>query len=153
MTQVQPGDSLMLHFALRVHDSDQDIDSSFNDEPISMALGDGTLEPNLENCLLGLSVGDRRIFILQPALAFGEPEPAAIMQIPASKLTVAPAELDQLVEFRLDDNTTLAGLVIAIEADTVCVDFNHLLAGKTVEFEVEILSIAPRTAHILRNSA
>ena len=156
MTQVQKvqtGDSLTLHFALRVHGNTQNIDSSFAEQPISLTLGDGTLEPNLERCLIGLPAHARKVFTLEPHLAFGEPEPLAIMRMPVEQFTITPVELDQLVEFTLEDGATIAGHIIAIEDNTVCVDFNHILAGKTVEFEVEIISIYSGASNTARNSA
>lgn len=141
MTCVQANDKLTLHFALREHGRSNDIDSSFNDQPLSLTLGDGTLEPALEYWLLGLVPHSRQVFILEPAHAFGDHEPLAVVALPPERFCVQPPELGQLVEFTLEDGKQLTGIVIGIEAETITVDFNHLLAGKKIEFEVEILSI------------
>ena len=141
MMQVQAGDRLTLHFALREHGSRYDIDSSFNDQPLSLTLGDGTLEPALEYWLLGLSPLERHVFILEPAQAFGEREPLAIVAMPKERFFLQPPELGQLVEFTLQDGIPLTGIIIGIETDTITVDFNHIFAGKKIEFEVEILTI------------
>ncbi len=141
MTRVQANDKLTLHFALREHGSGNDIDSSFNGQPLSLTLGDGTLEPALEYWLLGLVPHSRQVFILEPAQAFGDHEPLAVVSLPQERFCVEPPELGQLVEFTLEDGRQLTGIVTAIETETVTVDFNHILAGKKIEFEVEILSI------------
>lgn len=141
MTRVQANDRLTLHFALREHGIGNDIDSSFNDKPLSLTLGDGTLEPALEYWLLGLVPHSRQVFILEPAQAFGDHEPLAVVALPPERFCVQPPELGQLVEFTLEDGKQLTGIVIGIEAETIIVDFNHILAGKKIEFEVEILSI------------
>lgn len=148
MARVQTNDRLTLHFALREHGSGNDIDSSFNDSPLSLTLGDGTLEPALEYWLLGLVPHSREVFILEPAQAFGAREPLAVIALPRDRLSVQAPELGQLVEFTLEDGVQLTGIIIGIETETVTVDFNHILAGKKIEFEVEILSIndEPATA-------
>lgn len=143
-TPVQAGDSLTLHFALRVQGNDQNIDSSFDAQPIALTLGDGTLETNLEHCLIGLFPHARHIFILEPQQAFGEHEAMAVVSLPIEQFTVAPPERDQLVEFTLPDEERLTGRIVDIEEHAISVDFNHILAGKTIEFEVEIITIQPR---------
>ncbi len=141
MTHVQANDKLTLHFALREYGSGNNIDSSFNDSPLSLTLGDGTLEPALEYWLLGLVPHSREVFILEPAQAFGAHDPLAVVELPRHRLNVQAPELGQLVEFTLEGGVQLTGIIIRIEADTVTVDFNHILAGKKIEFEVEILNI------------
>ncbi|MHB1677936.1 MAG: FKBP-type peptidyl-prolyl cis-trans isomerase [Sulfuriferula sp.] len=151
MTHVQANDRLTLHFALRVHGSHDDIDSSFNAQPLTLTLGDGTLEPNLEYWLLGLTPHTRHIFILEPAQAFGEREPMAVVALPKEQFCAEPPELDQLVEFTLETGGRLAGIIIDIGAETITVDFNHILAGKKIEFEIEIITIHPRLPAISMN--
>ncbi|HET9112918.1 MAG TPA: FKBP-type peptidyl-prolyl cis-trans isomerase [Burkholderiales bacterium] len=141
MTRVQANDRLTLHFALREHGSGNDIDSSFNDQPLTLTLGDGTLEPALEYWLLGLVPHSRQVFILEPGQAFGDREPLAVVSLPQDRFCVQPPEPGQLVEFTLEDGSQLTGIITSIETETVTVDFNHILAGKKIEFEVEILSI------------
>jgi FKBP-type peptidyl-prolyl cis-trans isomerase SlpA len=139
-TLVQAGDSLTLHFALRIHGG-EDIDSSFNDAPIALTLGDGTLEPALERWLIGLPLNDRHVFILEPQQAFGMHDPQLVQDVPIDEFHDAPPVLDNVVEFVLPDGSLLSGRVAEIKPYDVSIDFNHLLAGRTIEFEVEILDI------------
>jgi FKBP-type peptidyl-prolyl cis-trans isomerase SlpA len=46
-----------------------------------------------------------------------------------------------IVEFRDPAGASHGGIVQALEAQRVRVDFNHPLAGQRVRFEVEVLSI------------
>ncbi len=141
MTRVQANDKLTLHFALRAHGDATDIDSSFGSQPITLTLGDGTLEPNLEYWLVDLVPHERHVFILEPEQAFGEREALAVVALPKDQFLAEPPELGQLVEFTLDNGERLSGTIVEMEAETIQVDFNHLLAGKKIEFEVEILTI------------
>ena len=138
---VQPGDTLSLHFALRVRGGDE-IDSSFDDVPITLTVGDGTLIPSLEQWLIGLAPGERHVFLLDAAQAFGAHDPALIQTLPLGDFSteVLPT-LDSVLEFSLPNGTALAGRIIFLTDTHARVDFNHLLAGLPIEFEVEVVSI------------
>jgi len=141
--RVQPGDTLTLHFAIRIHGG-ADIDSSFDDQPITLTLGDGTLEPALESWLIDLPLNARNVFILEPQQAFGMHDQQLVQDVPMDEFHDAPPVVDNMIEFELPDGSHLSGRIAEIKPHDVSIDFNHLLAGKTIEFEVEILNIQPR---------
>ncbi len=141
LRRVQPGATLTLHFALRVNGG-AEVDSSFGAAPITLTLGDGTLTPNLEHWLIGIAPGERHVFQLDPWQAFGEHNAELVQALPLSDFP--PDELplaDSVVEFSLPNGSTLAGRVLALTDTHASVDFNHLLAGLPIEFEVEIVEI------------
>jgi FKBP-type peptidyl-prolyl cis-trans isomerase 2 len=143
--QVQNNDTITLHFAIRIQGG-ADIDSTFGDEPMMLTLGDGTLEPNLERWLIDLPLNSRQVFILTPDLAFGLHDPQLVQNVPIDEFHDAPPVINNYVEFELPDGDTLGGRIAAIAEHDVSIDFNHILAGKTIEFEVEILAIHGRTS-------
>ena len=138
--RVQNNDTITLHFAIRIQGG-ADIDSTFDDEAIMLTLGDGTLETNLERWLIDLPLNSRQIFILTPDLAFGAHDPQLIQNVPIDEFHDAPPVIGNYVEFELPDGDLLSGRIAAIAEHDVSIDFNHILASKTIEFEVEILTI------------
>ena len=141
LRQVEPGDTLTLHFALRVNGG-VEVDSSFGDMPITLTLGDGTLTPNLEHWLIGIAPRERHVFQLDPLQAFGEYNAELVQTLPLSDFP--PDKLpqtDSVIEFSLPNGSTLAGRILALTDTHASVDFNHLLAGLPIEFEVEIVEI------------
>ena len=66
---VGTGDTIVLHYKLSSA-SGAEIESTFEDEPIEITLGQGALAWNLESCLLGLPPHERHVFLLEPAQAF-----------------------------------------------------------------------------------
>lgn len=142
LRRVEPGDMLTLHFALRVNEG-VEVDSSFGDAPITLTLGDGTLTPNLERWLIGVAPGERHVFQLDPSQAFGEYNAELVQSLPLSDFPPDEAPLaDSVVEFSLPNGSTVAGRILALTETHASVDFNHLLAGLPIEFEVEVVSIA-----------
>ena len=70
--QITVGSRVTLHFALRLSDG-WVAESSFDGEPVSFVMGDGTLDKGLELALYGLKTGDRQTLTLMPGQAFGAP--------------------------------------------------------------------------------
>ncbi len=136
---VVAGDTIELRYALRPRGGD-DIVSNFEDaEPETLALGDGTLAPGLEQWLIDLVPGERHVFLLEPWQAFGLSQPELLQTLPRTDLPAdMEFEVDQLVEFVMPNGQTLAGRILEIGDDAVKVDFNHPLADLSIEFEVEI---------------
>lgn len=137
---VEPGDTLTLHFRLATL-SGEELDSTFESEPISLHLGNGELDANLEKLLIGLPVGIRHEFTLEPEQAFGHADPALVRQLPRQAFPADLPPVGSLVEFTQPDGSALPGLVMEIRGKTVTVDFNHPLSDCHVRFEVEILAI------------
>ena len=140
------GDALRLHYEIRLHDN-QVVDSSFGGEPLAFRLGDGTLFPRLEESLLGLPLGEKTQILLTPEYAFGEPDPEQIHELPRAEV---PADWDlavgMVVEFALPSGEAVPGTLVALNEDTVLVDFNHPLAGRNLQFIVHVLAINDQEA-------
>jgi FKBP-type peptidyl-prolyl cis-trans isomerase SlpA len=139
--QITIGSKVTLHFALRLKDG-WVAESSFEDEPVTFTMGDGTLDKGLELALYGLRPGDRQTLTLMPGQAFGERDPAAVQQVARQRF---PADMrlerGQVVGFSGEDGSEIAGTVLEVRDDAVKVDFNHPLAGREIEFEVQILGV------------
>lgn len=139
---VAAGDTLELRYALRPRGG-LDIVSNFDEAKADIVvLGDGTLAPMLEQWLVDLPTGERHVFLLDAWQAFGAHQPELIQTLPKSDLPAGTEfTIDHLVEFAMPNGQTLAGRILAIDDDTVEVDFNHPLADQPIEFEVEVVAI------------
>ena len=129
-----------LHFALHLENGDT-VDSTFDKSPATFKVGDGNLLPGFEAALFGFKAGDKRTVTVQPENAFGQPNPQNVQIMPRSQFEGMELSEGLLVIFNDAANTELPGVVKAFDNAQVTVDFNHPLAGKTLSFEVEILSV------------
>jgi len=138
---VGPGDTIVLHYKLS-SSSGADIESTFEDAPIEITLGQGELAANLENCLLGLPLHERHVFMLEAAQAFGCWSESLVQRLPLTEfppdMVLAP---QTMIEFQLPNGTTLPGVIREIDQSEAVVDFNHPLSDCPVNFEVEVLEI------------
>jgi FKBP-type peptidyl-prolyl cis-trans isomerase SlpA len=139
--QITIGSKVTMHYALRLADGTV-ADSSFDNEPVSFVVGDGSLDQGLELALIGLRAGDRQTLTLMPGQAFGARDDAALQWLERDQFPPGMAlEEGQIIGFTGQAGEDVAGAVIDIQDQRVRVDFNHPLAGREIEFEVEILSV------------
>ena len=139
--QITIGSNVTMHFSLRLTDGTV-ADSSFDDEPVNFTVGDGALDKGLELALIGLRAGDRQTLTLMPGQAFGVRDEAALQWVDRDRFPADMAlEEGQIIGFSGESGEDIAGAVIEIQDQRIRVDFNHPLAEREIEFEVEILSV------------
>ena len=142
MTETVKPDSLVtLHYRVATGD-DTELVSTFDSTPATLQLGSGELAPTLERCLVGVGVGERHVFLLEPEQAFGSHNPQLVQRVGLADLPpTATPELHGLIEFASPAGARFTGIVRELDSAAVLVDFNHPLAGKHVRFEVELIGI------------
>ncbi|MDP1734246.1 MAG: FKBP-type peptidyl-prolyl cis-trans isomerase [Sulfuritalea sp.] len=138
---VQPDSYIALHYRVANGD-DVELVSTFGGGPATMMLGTGELAPPLEQCLIGITPGERHVFLLEPDQAFGAHNPSLVQRIGIGDLPphITP-ELHGMIEFASPAGDKFTGVVRELDSEAVLVDFNHPLAGKSIRFEVEVLGI------------
>ena len=138
---VQSNSLVTLHYRISLND-ETEIISTFGATPATLQLGSGELVPTLEQCVVGLPVGERCVFLLDPDQAFGPHNPQLVRRL-ARKDLPSPQELKELalIEFKAPNGTGYTGFVRELDAEGALIDFNHPLAGKPIRFEVEVVGI------------
>lgn len=137
---IGPGKKVTLHFALKLEDG-QIVDSNFNESPATFTVGDGNLLEGFEQALFGLEEGSKQNLQILPEKAFGMPNPSNIQTLPLSQFDGMELEQGLVVSFTDPGNGELPGVIAEFDDQRVAVDFNHPLAGKKIDFEVEILKV------------
>jgi len=145
--RVAVGDTILLHYQLTSSNGNI-IESTLEEEPLEITLGQGELAWNLEQCLIGLLPNERHVFMLEPAQAFGCYDERLVQRLPLADFPVDMVPATQsMMEFELPNGTKLPGLIREIDGNEVVVDFNHPLSDIPVNFEVEVLRITPPGLH------
>ena len=102
------------------------------------------IPPCLEQQLLGLKEGEKKAFSLEPDAAFGVPSPDLIQYFSRREfMDAGEPEIGAIMLFTAMDGSEMPGVIREINGDSITVDFNHPLAGRTVHFDVEVLEIDP----------
>ena len=92
--------------------------------------------PGFEEELMGAEKGERRTFTLEPERAYGPKIAEAIQQIPSEMFGEITPEPDMTLMSDVGPFN-----VVSVDGDTVTVDFNHKLAGETLQFSVEVVDV------------
>lgn len=134
--------TVTLHFSLKLEDGSV-VDSTFEREPARFTLGDGSMLAGFEQALIGLKAGDKHTAQITPEQGFGQPNPNNVQTFSRSDFSVdQQLEVGLVISFADASKAELPGVVSSIDGDTVKIDFNHPLAGRTIEFNVEIINVA-----------
>lgn len=140
--KIQDGSEVVFHFAIKLSDDSVADSTKVNNKPAKLTIGDGSLTPGFEQCLMGLEQGDEKSFTLQPEQAFGQPNPDNIYFVERDKFGAnVPPEVGTIVAFTQPDGAELPGVIREVAGQSVTVDFNHPLAGQVLTFEVEIIDV------------
>ncbi|MDA8827336.1 peptidylprolyl isomerase [Luminiphilus sp.] len=144
---ISEGTRVTLNFAL-ILDDGSEVDSNFEKEPASFAVGDGSLLPGFERALFGLKSGDEATLEIPPEDGFGQPNDNNFQTIKRDQFDV-DSELQEGMVFSFADAAggELPGVVKTFDADEVTVDFNHPLAGRTLSFRVAIHNVEVAELH------
>ena len=110
-------------------------------EPLTVEAGAGTVISGLDESLLGMDEGDRETFTYEPEQAYGEPSEENVVEQPRDHIEESLGGHDAEVGLRIQTAQGAIGEITEVDEDTVTLDFNHELAGETLEFDVEIVSI------------
>ncbi len=124
------------------------VDSSEGQKPLHYIHGKGQMIPGLEHQLAGLHVGDSKDVTVKPEDGYGPVDPSAIIEVQKTQLPpdVKP-EVGMVLRGANADGHSFRAIIKEVKAQTVVLNLNHILAGKTLSFKVKIVGITPPAAH------
>ena len=126
-------------------------DKSAPGAPLEYIHGSGMLLPKFEAALEGKEPGDGFDFVLSPEDGYGTYNPAYLVDLPKTAFAIdGKVREELLVVGRLIPMLNQAGQVVQgtvskVTEDTVTMDFNHQMAGKTLHFTGKVTAIRDAT--------
>ncbi len=116
--------------------------------PFKFYFGAGKLLPAFEKNLEGLSEGQSFSFILLPGDAYGMVKPDNIVNIPKQNIENLGENYltkGNYISLTDDNGQQFNGRILSWNDESVRVDFNHAMAGKTLHFSGVILNVREAT--------
>ena len=109
--------------------------------PLEVEVGAGKVIEGLDEALVGMADGDREVVTIPPEKGYGERDEERVVQYDRDQLNemLQGATVEEGMQLQTEQG--LPGEVVDVGEDVVRVDFNHELAGETLEFDVEIVSV------------
>ena len=137
---VTEGKNVSLEYTLTLDDKSV-VESNVGKQPLTYTHGTRQIVPGLEKALEGLKVGDTKEVTVAPADAYGEKDPKALQEVQKKLIPPDALVVGTRLQGKTSDGHMVYPRVAEIKDDTVVLDFNHPLAGKTLHFDVKILDI------------
>jgi FKBP-type peptidyl-prolyl cis-trans isomerase SlyD len=150
LTQVAENLMVTLDYTLTV--DDQIVDSSEKNGPIQFVHGNGEIIPGLDRQLEGLEIGIDRKIIVSPEEGYGIFQDDRLVDFPRDQFPEnIPLELGTRLALKDQDGNPLQARIYEIKDDSVILDFNHIFAGKELQFDVNVKELRPATLEELEN--
>lgn len=122
------------------------LDSSEEEGPLEYLQGHQNIILGLERELAGTKVGESKKVTVAPADGYGEIDEEAIVDVPRDEFPEnLPIEVGLELEVTDKDGDIMLASIVEVGKDTVKLDTNHPLAGKTLHFEVTVLDLRAAT--------
>lgn len=153
---IESGDTVSLEYVGRIPDGDI-FDTSREDvaeeagiaaeqpdrdfAPLTVEIGSGQIIPGLEDALFGMDEGESDTVTIPPEEAYGEPSDEQILEHDREEFEEMLQGQSPEAGMQVQSQQGQVGTITEIGEDVVEIDFNHELAGETLEFEVEIVDV------------
>ena len=145
------GQNKVVEFCYELEVDGQIVDQTTKERPLDYIHGTNCLLPKLEEHIEGMEAGATFDVTLAPADGYGEVDPSRIIDLPKAAFEVN----GEIREDLLVPGTTIPmlngmgavipGVVLEVSEEMVKMDMNHQMAGKTLHFKGEVLSVREAT--------
>lgn len=141
MEQVKEGDLVRVHYTGKLTNGEQ-FDSSTGREPLEFTVGAGQMIKGFDDAMPGMSVGEKKTINILPGDAYGEKDEQAMIEFPKANI---PADMKlepgMQLQLRNENGQPFPVTIAEIKDEVVVLDANHMLAGKELVFDIELVEI------------
>ncbi len=140
--KVTDGTHVSLEYTLTLEDKTV-MESNIGREPMTYRQGAHEIVPGLEKALEGVAKGEKKRVVVKPEEGYGQVDPKAFQEVKKSMIPEKARKVGVQLEAKGPDGQSMFPTVTEVKEETVTLDFNHPLAGKTLIFDVTVLDIRP----------
>jgi peptidylprolyl isomerase len=117
-------------------------DKTEEGNPLMFTIGAGEILPVFEEAIIGLKMGDEKEIHLEPKDAYGDKNPNLMQEVPKN-LVEGKIELEKgkKIMFSTPDGHKAYAEIVYFSGESVRLDFNHPLAGKSLNFHIKVLEV------------
>lgn len=122
------------------------LDQASHEEPFVYIQGASQIVPGLEEALVGLKIGEKKNVSVDPDAGYGPVIPGLQMTVKKNQFPgVADIQVGMQFQAQSPEGHGMVFTIVELKDDDVTIDGNHPLAGQTLHFAVEILSMRAAT--------
>ncbi|MBN1956980.1 MAG: peptidylprolyl isomerase [Desulfuromonadales bacterium] len=141
MSVVAAGNKIKLHYT-GTFDDGEVFDSSRDAEPFEFEVGAGQVIPGFDHAVIGMKVGETKQIRLEEDEAYGPYNQEMVFDADPDQFEegLSP-EVGQQFQTQLEDGTPLILTVQSVADGKIVLDANHPMAGKVLNFDLELVEI------------
>ena len=137
---VTKGKMVSIEYTLRLTDQTV-VDTNVGNDPLTYLHGSDQIIPGLQRALEGMNVGQKANVTVKPEEAYGLVNKEAFQEIPKEQIPEDALEIDTVLQGQDQEGKNFRVRVSEIKDDSVVLDFNHPLAGKTLFFDITVKNV------------
>jgi len=141
MSKVKKGDTVRVHYTGKLT-TGETFDSSAGREPLEFEVGAGMMIKGFDDAVIDMIIGDKKTVNILPADAYGERNDQMVIDFPRSNF---PDDMVPEVGMQLMMNNNAGQqfpvTIVEVGDEVVVLDANHMLAGKELVFDIEMVEI------------
>lgn len=146
---IAPNKVVTMNFTLK-DDEGNIIDTTDSGCPFSYLSGNNMVLPKLEEAVSGMIIGTKKQLKLDAKDGYGEYNDDAVQAVGKENFPedfVLEAGMKYMASN--PDGVQMPFIITSVEDETITIDFNHPLAGKNLNFDIELLDVRDATAEEL----
>lgn len=119
------------------------LDSNKGGKSLQFTHGRQEMIPGVERQLLGMHPGEEKKLVVTPEEGYGPVDPTAQTEVPKDLVPADGQQVGKRLVARNRAGEPRLVMVKEVKENTVVLDLNHPLAGKTLLFDVKVLEVDP----------
>jgi peptidylprolyl isomerase len=141
--KVENGNTVSVHYKGTLDDGTE-FDSSYKrGEPVVFEVGTGKMISGFDAAVCGMEQGEIKTVTVLPENGYGDVLEEGFHNVPVSSFAPDETlEVGTVVHGQNEQGSVVSAVVSEVLSDEIILNFNHPLAGKNMNFEIELIEIS-----------
>jgi FKBP-type peptidyl-prolyl cis-trans isomerase 2 len=140
--KVEKGNNVKVHYTGTLEDGQQFDSSRDRGETLNFTVGTGQMIAGFDEALMGMAIGEVKDVTLSPEKAYGERSEEAVMSVSRQNFPEDfVVEIGAMVQGSTAQGMPIQAQIVGEDEENIVLDMNHPLAGKSLNFNIELVEI------------
>ena len=140
--KITEGAEVTVHYIGKFEDGSEFDNSYTRKSPITFKVGANQMIPGFESAIINRSKGETFEATIPPAEAYGEYSESNVHEIDLEKINLPEnAPIGSKIEGTAPNGEKFLCILKEIKENKAVLDLNHVLAGKNLNFKIEIVDV------------
>lgn len=141
MMGVKKGDKVKVEYTGTLEDGSVFDSSEKHGKPLEFVAGGGQVIKGFDDAIMGMEKGQEKEITIKPEEAYGDNNPQLVKKVPRGQLPPGEIKPGTMLAMKLPNGMEVPVRVAEVSDESVTLDLNHPLAGKTLKFKLKVIEI------------